>query len=82
MSDRPVIDHAATIRAAIQAMLDAEGDGYVAEQLVIAMGIERIVDGAVESIPWMWTPGEQAHWQTLALLHEAVDLGEARVEAD
>ena len=39
MSDRPVIDHAATIRAAIQAMLDAEGDGYVAEQLVIAMGI-------------------------------------------
>lgn len=70
-----MIDHPATIRAAIQAMLDDEGDGYVCGQVAIAMGLERIGDdGAVEAVAWVWAPADQAGWQTTALLHEAVDL--------
>lgn len=76
------VDHGAAIRAAVQAMLDAEGDGFQAEQLVVCMGLERLGPDGVEGIPWVWTPPEQAHWQSLALLHEAVDLQISRIEAD
>lgn len=75
-----MIDHAATIRAAIQALLDDEGDGYVCGQLVIGMGLERIgPDGEVEAIPWVWAPSDQPDWQTTALLESAIDL---RAQAD
>lgn len=63
------------IRAAVQALLDADEDcGWVCEQLVVCMGLERIVDGRVEAVPWVWAPPEQPDWQTTGLLHEAVGL--------
>lgn len=77
-----VIDHTAAIRAAVQAVLDAEGDGYQVAQLVVGMGLERISDGAVESTAWVWSPPDQPHWQTTALLHEALELHEARTDCD
>jgi len=68
-------DHAATIRAAIQGLLNAEGDGYVIGQIAVAMGLERIdSDGNIEAVPWVWSPPDQPHWQTSALLSEALDL--------
>lgn len=67
--------HADAIRAAVQAMLDACGDGYQAGQIVVAMGLERVgPDGTVEAIPWCWAPDDQADWQTSALLEAALDL--------
>lgn len=65
-------DHAAAIRAAIQAMLDAEGDGWQCAQFVIAMGLERVNDGEIESSPWLWKPRGQPEWQTDGLLEAAV----------
>lgn len=68
-------DHATRIRAAIQELLDDEGDGYVAGQFVVAMGLERInSDGVVEAIPWVWAPSDQPDWQTAALLESAIEL--------
>lgn len=75
-----MIDHAATLRAAIQSLLDDEGDGYVCGQFVISMGLERITDeGTVEAIPWVWAPSDQPDWQTAALLESAIEL---RAQAD
>lgn len=66
---------AAAVRAAIQAILDAEGDGYMAAQFVICMGLERFNSaGEIESTPWLWAPPEQAEWMTNGLLESAVDL--------
>ena len=73
-------DHSAAIRAAIQALLNSEGDGYVVGQMAIAMGLERInSEGHVEAVPWVWAPEDQPSWQTTALLHEGLLL---RDEAD
>lgn len=68
-------DHTANIRAAIQALLEDEGDGYVCGQIVVGMGLERInSDGMVEAIPWVWAPLDQPDWQTTALLEAAIEL--------
>lgn len=74
------LDHVAAIRKAVQDMLDSHGDGYCCQQIVIAMGLERVTyDGKFEAIPWVWCPEEQADWQSTALLEAALDL---RAQAD
>lgn len=63
------------VRAAVQAILDAEGDGFMAAQFVICMGLERFDSaGRIESVPWIWAPSEQAEWMTNGLLESALDL--------
>ena len=63
------------VRAAVQAILDAEGDGFMAAQFVICMGLERFDSaGQIESTPWIWAPPEQAEWMTNGLLESALDL--------
>ena len=63
------------IRQAIQAMLDAEGDGYIVEDFVLALGLQKMLpDGSVDSTAWVWTPTEQADWKTDGLLRAAVEL--------
>ena len=75
-------DLAAAVRAAVQAILDAEDDGYMASQFVICMGLERFSsEGKIESTPWIWTPPEQAEWMTVGLLDSALDL-QATAEFD
>lgn len=65
----------AAIRAAIQQLLDAEGDGWHVSQFVIAMGLERVdSNGRLESSPWIWAPADQPSWQTTGLLDQAVEL--------
>lgn len=60
------------IAEAIQKMLDAHGDGWSLGQYVVAMGLERVVDGRIEAIAWHWHPPDQPGWMTTALLEEAL----------
>jgi hypothetical protein len=68
-------DMAAAVRAAVQAVLDAHGDGWHVAQFVISMGLERVsADGELESSAWVWTPPNQADWMTDGLLEAASDI--------
>lgn len=62
-----------TIRAAVQAMLDAHDDGWSVTQYVVCMGLERVVDGRIESIPWHWCPPDQPPWMSRALVDAAAN---------
>jgi len=65
------------LKAAIQKLLNAEGDGWVLDQFVIAMGLQRVTSGNdVESVAWVWAPAEQPDWQTDGLLRAASELRE------
>lgn len=66
-------------RAAIEALLEEAGDGWQLGQYVIAMSLERIRDGQLETTPWSWTPAGQADWMTDGLLDAVQD---ARTYAD
>ena len=60
--------------SAIQAVLDAAGDGWTVNQFVVSMGIERITsDGELESTTWWTAPRDQPEWQTTALLNQTLD---------
>lgn len=73
-------DPAAAVRAAIQALLDTEGDGFHVAQFVVCMGLERVTSyGALESTPWLWAPPGQPEWMTDGLLDSAALL---RAEID
>lgn len=63
------------VRSALQAVLDADGDGWVVGPHVTAMGIERVLaDGTVESYAWYLCPTEQAEWVTSGLLASVLEL--------
>lgn len=68
------MSHAENIRAAIQHMLDTLGDGWQIAQHVIAMSLERVHDGQVETTAWYWSPPGQPDWMTTGLLDAAVEL--------
>lgn len=62
------------LRAAIQEILDADGEGWSVGQFVIVMGLERVnADGSVESTPWWWAPSNQPDWMTGGLLEAVLD---------
>lgn len=67
-------DPVAAIRDAVQALLDSSGDGYQLTQHVIAMGLERVVDGEIEASAWVWAPPSQPDWMTAGLLEQAITL--------
>lgn len=63
------------IRQAVQAVIDEEeGQGWTVSQYVVAMGLERIVDGAIESTGWYWHPSDQPDWMTYGLLESALEI--------
>lgn len=65
----------AAVRAAVQAILDAAGDGWQIAQFVISMGIERVAAGGeIESAPWLWSPPNQPDWMTDGLIESAFTL--------
>ena len=65
------------LRNAIQKLLNAEGDGWILDQFVLALGLQRVnSDGDVESTAWVWAPAEQPEWQTDGLLQAASELRE------
>ena len=62
------------LRAALQEILNAEGEGWVVDAFVICLGLERMTEGAIESTPWIWMPAEQPDWVTDGLLNASQDL--------
>lgn len=65
------------IKAAIQAYLDSEGEGWNVSQWVLAMGLERVNEsGELESLAWYCAPKDQADWHTKGLLQNASELHE------
>ncbi len=72
------------LRAAIQRLLNAEGDGYILDQFVLALGLQRMnSEGVIESTAWVWAPAEQPDWITDGLLRAASELREdADIDTD
>lgn len=62
------------MRHAIQQLLNAYQDGWVLDDFVLALGLQRITNGMVESTAWVWSPAEQADWKTDGLLTAAMEL--------
>ncbi len=68
-------DLAAAIRSAVQAVLDAAGDGWSVAQFVLCLGLERVdSNGELESTPWVWTPPHQPDWMSDGLIEAAMEL--------
>ena len=65
------------VRAAIQALFDADGEGWQVGQWVTVVGLERLRDGGgVEATSWWVSPPQQAEWMTDGLLESAKELRE------
>jgi hypothetical protein len=65
------------VRAAIQRVLDASGDGWhLSASFVVVMGIERLTDKGIEATAWYLHPPEQPDWATDGLLHAVLELRE------
>ena len=67
-------DLAASIRAAIQALFDADGEGWQVGQWVAIVGIERVRDDNIESTSWYVHPPDQAEWMTDGLLESVITM--------
>jgi hypothetical protein len=71
------------LRNAIQRVLNEEGDGWIVGPFVVALGLEKMVDGAIESTAWVWAPADQPDWVTDGLLRAASELREdADIDTD
>lgn len=70
------------IAAAIQSLLDREGDGWHLRDWVVVVGLERInAAGEVETTPWMSAPVSQPDWVTDGLIAAGEDM-RANAEID
>jgi hypothetical protein len=72
------------LRNAIQKLLNQEGDGWVLNEFVLALGLQKMnSEGEVESTAWVWAPADQPDWITDGLLRAASELREdADIETD
>jgi hypothetical protein len=72
------------LRNAIQKLLNTEGDGWVLDQFVLALALQKVTsDGHIESTAWVWAPADQPDWQTDGLLRAAAELREdADIDTD
>ena len=72
------------LRNAIQKLLNAESDGWIVQEFVLALGLQRMnSEGHIESTAWVWAPAEQPDWQTDGLLRAASELREdADIDTD
>ncbi len=71
------------LRNSIQRVLNEEGDGWIVGQFVLALGLEKMVDGVIESTAWVWAPADQPDWVTDGLLRAAAELREdADIDTD
>ena len=72
------------LRNAIQKLLNQEGDGWVLNEFVMALGLQKLnSEGDIESTAWVWAPADQPDWITDGLLRAASELREdADIETD
>lgn len=72
-----------SIRKAIQQLIDSlDGEGWSVTQHCVVMGLERVIDGRIESIAWHWAPPDQPDWMTDALLEQAIRVRDEAAHAD
>ena len=63
------------IRAALQYLLDCEGDGWQLSHWVTAVGLTKMdASGAITNTTWVVAPGEQADYISDGLLTAAADM--------
>lgn len=72
------------IRAALQKLINADGEGWQVSDFVIAVGLQRLqADGTLDSTPWVWAPPNQPEWHTDGLLRAAQELrDDAEIDED
>jgi hypothetical protein len=72
------------LRNAIQKLLNVDSDGWIVQEFVLALGLQRMnSEGHIESTAWVWAPAEQPDWQTDGLLRAASELREdADIDTD
>jgi hypothetical protein len=71
------------VRAALQQILDACGDGWTVADYCVVMGLERVnSDGEIETTPWWTAPTQQATWITDGLIIALDRMHAAAVEQD
>ena len=72
-----------SLRAAIQAVVDADPEGWTVNHWVIAIGLERVTaDGDVESTPWWIAQPGQPEYVTDGLLHRVDEIRACTPEYD
>lgn len=62
------------IRTGIQHVLDEDGGGWRAAHYVVCVGLERIVDGEIETAAWLYAEPSQPTYITEGLLLKADEL--------
>lgn len=72
------------LREALQALLDAEGDGWHVSHYVVVLGIERMNadSGQVDSGVWTAAPVDQADYVATGLLETAQIYRSMTADAD
>jgi hypothetical protein len=71
------------IRAGIQKILDAHGDGWTAAEYVVSVNLQRItVDSQLQEEAWWYAPPRQAEWKTDGLLLAVEALRAANISED
>ncbi len=68
------------IRAGIQTVLDEDTGGWRVAHYVVAVGLERICDGEVETAAWLYAEPSQPTYVTEGLLIKAEELQHCTVE--
>jgi hypothetical protein len=71
MSDNPF----ERLRAALQYLLNSEGDGWQLSHYVVVLGLQRMdAGGGVENTVWMTVPHEQPDYVTDGLVTAAEEM--------
>jgi len=62
------------LRAAVQKILDAHGDGWTVAEFAVCMVIERLnSDDTVSVEPWWWAPPDQGECRTDGVINAVLD---------
>jgi hypothetical protein len=70
------------IRAAIQAWLDDDGDGWQVSHFAVVMGLDRFQDGDFEDASFLYAPPMQADYVTNGLVIKAGELQRILAEGE
>lgn len=70
------------IREGVQQFLDEHSDGWSVAHYVLAVGLERVVDGEIETAAWMYADPSQPTYVTEGLLLKAEELQHCVAEED
>lgn len=70
------------VRDGIQHLLDETAEGWRVAHYVVAVGLERINEGDIETATWLYTEPNQPNYVTEGLLLKADELQHCTVDED